>query len=224
MPDELPIVQVSPIADYLLGMLRNYKARFKNSLLDVNITFEDACQIIRAMVEQNITERLYWVAAPADATIAIASVIAGYGEPEHAKRTKSLDTHVFNEIEDLIESIVGQIMQCERTWYMWTTRRIGHDLWLEPGIDFRIHEWETAVREQRLDYPSHVSDAMHEEVNEQLLQEEVAARVPLTPYDLQHRLAFCKHITDRHSSGATYTRQRLEPMFVTIPDGSMRVP
>lgn len=59
---------------------------------------------------------------PADATIAIASVIAGYGEPEHAKRTKSLDTHVFNEIEDLIESIVGQIMQCERTWYMWTTR------------------------------------------------------------------------------------------------------
>ncbi len=223
MQDELPIVQISSIADYLLGMLRNYRVKFKNSLLDVNITFEDACDIVRAMVEQNITERLYWVPVPTDASKEIARVFAGYNDVDHEKRAKSLKVHVFNEVEALVESAIERIMGCERTWYMWTTKRIGHDLWLEPGVDFRIHEWENAVREKRLDYPSYVSDALNEEINEVLLRDEVASRERLSDMELQRHLTACRNVTDLDARRKSYIERNIIRRFVTAPAGNLRV-
>lgn len=52
---------------------------------------------------------------------------------------------LFEELEVTIRMFIDDVIP-KRTWRIYTTRRLGHDLVIERGRDYRIEDWERRMK------------------------------------------------------------------------------
>lgn len=130
------------------------KLIFLNPLLAGEVPTLEACyEIVQAIVDEQINGRMIW--ATLDQEL-IDKVIAKHLEHWDEPRYHGAVRHLYDNVVDPIYLQICEwisVVIPGKTWKVWYLRKVGRDLALEEGMDYRIMDWTR--RKERGEFEGH---------------------------------------------------------------------
>lgn len=116
-----------------------------------NLTDEQCDEIIYALVDDFVTDRLLWAKRQPSFCYhqKVDEVLEGRVKTRVSKETmKVIRDEFYKDAIDEVWSTIRRILQKalpEDTWHMWWVRKMKHSIVLEKGVDYRIQDWESRM-------------------------------------------------------------------------------
>ena len=157
------VTHICPVATtpttVVLDIASHFEA-FKQDLSDLEhehvgtqspaLTNEQLFALFKALVDDHINTRLRW-ARDTDSFIDTALALIPWLDP--VSGVDGLNTNRLDAfLTDIVDDIEVGISECldntigHNTWMVWTTRRLGYDIAIQRGEDYRILDWERRNR------------------------------------------------------------------------------
>jgi len=141
---------ILPTRFFSLELYENSKEYTNDNKL-TELSKSNAVEIILAIVEEQLFNRLYWTDKVANSNVeeTLYNSLEWWsslcGDNRSSEICQAYYSTVIDEVEikiaEFIDNIAGEC-NTEAMWLMWYTKRLGDDLVIERGEDYRIVEYE----------------------------------------------------------------------------------
>jgi hypothetical protein len=130
-------------AHFHVTALRFFKQNklFGNLTPDKQFTFIQAHQLVVALVDDILNSRLQWAASTEQFEDLLDVMFPSLSLKRKTLLASKFTHDVIHDIEARISSQVYHDIPAD-TWDIWSVKKLGHDLFLIKGQDYRVYDWE----------------------------------------------------------------------------------
>ncbi len=136
------IISLAELANKFMVITNNFIKRVCDGPL---VTKEQALDVVYLMFDDTVNTQLRWSRAHSRYEAAMERLLPWLRLNRPNTISDDYLCSEYDSIEVAINDLVERIIP-NRTWQCWATRRIGSDVVLVCGEDYRIMDWERRMR------------------------------------------------------------------------------